>query len=258
MLKSMGFRSMNFDVAECPVNCGDFSSYYLTRDEQIKLLNEIAFINTNVGIIARKATSIPYCVFPELDDFSPCLQSSCTAGTFACTIGSNGEVRACPEVRQTVGSLQSDSLVSLWQQLEIWRIDEVIPYECRDCKLLINCGAGCRLSHCQTASQTGSTALLINLNNVQAAYELFKSYERENYDKLKNANKITLRDFVLRSEEFGAVIWSEFNTRLVDVRGREILEKLQPNVTYDINSIVHSDCRQFFNGLVSSGLAFLT
>ncbi|MDR2337886.1 MAG: radical SAM protein [Deltaproteobacteria bacterium] len=255
MLKRIGCESMSIDIASCPFNCSDFSDYALGRDEQIKLLNDIAIIDNTMGIKARKATPIPYCVFPELDDFSKCLDSNCTAGTFSCTIGSDGQLRACPLTANNVGSIVKYDLLTLWEKFTEWRTDEFIPDSCRDCKLLYRCGARCRLGGHQVTSQMDCANLLMNADSAELAYELLKMHNQKTFRQMQMSGQITFSDFVLRLEKFGAVVWDGFQLQLIDAKGVKIFQTLTPKATYNVDEIMFPGYESFFRDLITSGLA---
>jgi radical SAM protein with 4Fe4S-binding SPASM domain len=251
MLRDMGCTFINMDVAECPVNCADFSAYSLTRKEYIDVLNQMSYINNELGINVIKATPVPYCIFPELDSFKFCLSTSCSAGILGCTIASDGEVRACPFVTDSVGSIQSLKLADIWQEFSAWQTDEFILDECHECWLLERCGGSCKLGCCNKKS---ATKLLINPPNASRAGKMMQQLQEETMAQLKTeGQRIIINDFAIRSEEFGAIAWNGYRAYLINKLGADMLGNLQPNMICSVAEIVEPGYEKFFSELIMTG-----
>lgn len=47
---------------------------------------------------------------------------------------------------ESIGNILADDWEYLWDKLKLWRSDEILPNECRECAVIGECGGGCRIS----------------------------------------------------------------------------------------------------------------
>jgi radical SAM protein with 4Fe4S-binding SPASM domain len=255
MLKNIGCQGMNLDTASCPVNCSDFSELALTREEQLKVFNSMLWIESNLGMSVRATTRIPYCIFPELNGFELFLYSKCTAGIALLSISSDGEVRVCPKDSSgNVGLLTNSNLLEIWRGLEDYRTDVRIPYKCKACKLLPKCGSGCRFAALQATGKIDGQDPLMNADGTIQAYKLLQGYMQNKIHNVLQARQIIFNDFVLRDEEFGAVVWDGSNMQLINKDGSNLLRTVRPGIAYSLDDSMFINCKNFIQSLAISGL----
>jgi radical SAM protein with 4Fe4S-binding SPASM domain len=140
---SLGVTSFSATKAATPGNAPDFSQYRLSQEEFHRMIADLIRAQKELGIKIDSLEFYPPCAFPSVEFAKPFSHRNCTAGRTMCTVGYNGEIRPCSHAPMNYGFV-NEGLSAVWQQLNPWRTDEMLPEICKDCSLRFTCGGGCR------------------------------------------------------------------------------------------------------------------
>lgn len=120
----------------------------LTLPEVRTLIEELAWIQKNLGLKVDIFEAIPKCSFPlwaRNKDFQ-FLNHNCQAGKTTVSVANNGDVRPCSHDSEVYGNILEEDLSSIWRKMGRWRNFQNIPDRCTTCKLLPRCNGGCRIN----------------------------------------------------------------------------------------------------------------
>lgn len=118
----------------------------LSREDIAKLVDDILWIEAELGMKVDILDGLPKCVFPKdiLVDEHLFLYRRCQAGRTFIAVSPNGDVRPCANTNESYGNIHSTSLAEIWQKMQVWRSDVIVPEECQGCSWINRCLGGCR------------------------------------------------------------------------------------------------------------------
>lgn len=127
------------------------SSFGLTIKEYHSLFNEILKIKRELKVPIGLGNGIPFCMIDEenlsndiLNLFNRC---GCSLGKSIWALSPEGNIRACPQLSNTIGNILTDSIKILSQKIEdLFNSSVITPEICQDCGIRILCCGGCRAS----------------------------------------------------------------------------------------------------------------
>lgn len=123
-------------------------SNLLTLEEVRFLIEELVWVEENLGLNVDIFEAIPKCAFPSWmrnRRFS-FMNRKCQAGKTVISISNNGDVRPCSHNPAIYGNILNESLTSIWQRMIDWRDAQNIPERCVTCKVFSKCHGGCRIT----------------------------------------------------------------------------------------------------------------
>ena len=153
-LAERGVRS--FSAAPMAFNMNNpYEEAFLTSSEVAQLIDELVWINDNIGIKVDIMEAIPKCVFSQKARESklPFLRRQCQAGRSVISVSPTGEVRPCSHNPDSYGKLVHENLNIIWDRMITWRSGAMIPNICKECKMLAKCFGGCRINAKVTSGQ---------------------------------------------------------------------------------------------------------
>lgn len=120
----------------------------LSVEEVRKVISDLLWIETNLGLKVDILEALPKCVFPELvllEEHS-FLNRKCQAGRTVIAVSCNGDVRPCAHNPYSYGNILKEDLHNIWQKMDVWRSAQYVPSDCQDCSWVNRCNGGCRTS----------------------------------------------------------------------------------------------------------------
>jgi len=120
----------------------------LNEKETMDTLGQLLQLKKKFGLNVDILEVFPTCLFENLEDeivetFS---KRMCTAGNTTITIGSEGNIRACSYDQKSYGNILNENFNNIWERMEIWRNNSLLPPECNECIIADSCGGGCRVN----------------------------------------------------------------------------------------------------------------
>jgi len=120
------------------------TGYHLNNDEMVSVLRDLVKLRKEFGIKVNALEVIPYCALPEDLRQDQTFRRSCGAGKATVQISYNGDIRTCGHSPFTEGNVFTESFEDIWDRLNIFRKNEYVPEECRDCTEVNSCCGACR------------------------------------------------------------------------------------------------------------------
>ena len=209
-----------------PSNCQDFSLLELSKDEILQVFNDLIWIKKNLGMRVTTLVAVPLCIIPSLDDMTFGENKRCGAGSSFAMISSGGRMRPCPNSNVEYGSVLEGGIKTVWSRMIDWRSDERVSGDSR---------AGDPLMDFKASPKVVD----------------FFSKDSQNIEakKLPLKGKLELLIRKIRSEEFGGLITSQSETKmLVDKVGFELISNLLSKTeAINIEDVVNDKNREFFS-----------
>lgn len=118
----------------------------LSKEDIARVIDEILWIEAELGMKVDILDGLPKCVFPEniLAEEHLFLYRRCQAGRTFIAVSPNGDVRPCANTNESYGNIHSTSITEIWQKMQVWRSDVIVPDECQGCLWINRCLGGCR------------------------------------------------------------------------------------------------------------------
>lgn len=118
----------------------------LSKDDITRVINDILWVEAELGMKVDILDGLPKCVFPKniLTEEHLFLYRRCQAGRTFIAVSPNGDVRPCANTNESYGNIHSTSLADIWNNMQAWRSDLIIPAECHGCLWVNRCLGGCR------------------------------------------------------------------------------------------------------------------
>lgn len=130
-----------------PINSdSSFNQYLLDREDINQLQNISVRIHKKHDIMVD--TGCPYtpCSITSQEAFDLFgYRKFCTAGKTSYAIDFSGNVKACPRDSNNYGNILAEDFQIIWNQMNVWRDDTLLPKECKKCSEKEFCFGGCRV-----------------------------------------------------------------------------------------------------------------
>lgn len=133
-----------------PAGKASDKSFTVTEEEIIKGFENIKQINEELGIETIMVDAFPYCVVPK--EYHKYM-AKCDWGYGTASVDMYGNLIRCavagPNKVNSLGNVLQTPLTEIWENnvdLIRFRNKEYVDDECKNCKMLNNCGGGCAIS----------------------------------------------------------------------------------------------------------------
>lgn len=124
--------------------------YAIIKEMLATAFEQVAKINTELGIESSMVDAFPLCLIPE--EYHQYL-AKCDWGYGTASMDMNGNISRCAVAEHTgenlLGNVLKDSLEDIWENaptLKKFRKKEYLRKECQGCEKLETCGGGCPMS----------------------------------------------------------------------------------------------------------------
>lgn len=218
-----------------PVNSDNSFDQYLLKREDINQLQEISVrVYKNYGIMVD--TGCPYtpCSIISQEAFDLFgYRKFCTAGKTSYAIDFHGNVKACPRDINFYGNILTEEFQSIWDKMNIWRNDSILPSECKNCSEKDFCFGGCRVDAFPFTGKLDSMDSIADINNIPIRFHRRPKTEFSFND---NDIFIILKEFRAVKEQFGYRI-SNYG-RYVFVTN-EFYNYLSSNSSFTLNDFIN-------------------
>jgi pyrroloquinoline quinone biosynthesis protein E len=203
-IAGLGVKNFSATKATVPGNCQDFSRYSLSIQEFRFLMGELLHVKDELGMNVDSMEFYPSCAFGNSitrNLFGA--KRFCSAAKTNCTIGYDGQIRPCSHASQTYGSI-TDGLRRAWLAMDEWRNDQWIPTECKDCRLKLRCGGGCKIE-------------ALRVNGALTKPDPYCDYSQLPISQIEKPEEIEIASGIhlqfnsklqLRKEDFGGILYA--------------------------------------------------
>ena len=240
LVASLGVKSFNATKVGCPGNCSDFSEMSLTKEQFVQYLTELVAVSNETDLKCGHLEPYPLCTLAYVEGASDLESRRCPAGVTTCTISSIGDVRPCSHLDISYGNLVVESLADVWNRMEDWRRAAFMPKTCCSCRMVNNCGGGCRMeSKMRSSGDLSAIDPYVETDGVEMAMKLHKIKDSSNksLNEVGKEIRFRLKKHRIRKEPFGAsVTVLEDNGRassfFLSKAGLGVLEQFRQECTY--------------------------
>ncbi len=133
-------------VVPCSAATNDVAQeFVLEAEEYIPVLDAAIKLKEEVGINIGSLIQYPVCFLKDVEKYTDFVGRGCTAGKKMVCINANGETHACFHEEKSYGNVLELGLEGVWKNMEMWRDGSLVPDDCKNCKWLRWCEAGCRI-----------------------------------------------------------------------------------------------------------------
>lgn len=120
-------------------------SLMLSNEEIEDTFDSLIDLEKHYDIRVNVLDVIPNCAVSEKYwDKEWITEKGCGAGLTTMAIGASGEVRPCTYLNLEYGNILEQDFKDIWENMEKWRTEEVIPEDCETCDLVSRCRGGCK------------------------------------------------------------------------------------------------------------------
>lgn len=144
LAKQLGVRT--FCATKALSNTHTGNAFLLTKEEVLWSLRELIGIERALNLPVDILGCYPKCLLADTEAYQRFFHRVCVAGKTTLTIGADGGVRPCSHAIVSYGNIFSEALSDIWQKMKKWRNNEILPDQCRECKILTWCTGGCRMN----------------------------------------------------------------------------------------------------------------
>lgn len=146
------FGIKNFSATPICPSSSEHRWLELDNQEVFSVLNNLISLHKNLGIKVDILEVLPICIFADnkssnirevIKIFS---KRMCTAGNTTITIGSDGDIRVCSFDCESYGNIFKEDFKVVWDKMQKWRDNSLLPKECNSCAVVESCGGGCRVN----------------------------------------------------------------------------------------------------------------
>lgn len=170
--KGLGVRGFCIAPASRPFGADEaFDAMAPDKDIIDKICCAAEKIEEELGMKVTLTGALPGCAFSREKDFQKfAYVKTCTAGKVSCGIDAEGNVKACARDSKIYGNLFEEDIFSIWNKMEEWRDNSLLPEECKTCKDVSICKGGCRLEACSTTGKRNQMDTFARKENLPIAY----------------------------------------------------------------------------------------
>ena len=253
------FGIKNFNATPICPSAHGHQSLKLSPEEIITTLSQLMRLRKEYGTNVDILEVLPTCLFADnLDEESIAMFSRrmCTAGNTTITIGSMGDVRACSYDDKIEGNILKDNFAIIWERMKKWRDDTLLPKECHNCKIVGECGGGCRVnsSDSESAMSRCNMTPLLSKKYLIALSHALKQIPMDQSFSIRHG--IMLRQ---ETSTLYLVTLSPMSFIIIDINGLRLLRYLAelpyftPFEIIDTLNLGKSRTTMFFNELFNKG-----
>lgn len=145
MLKSIGIKQFFATKASPPLNAPDFQKLMLSREEMIRVLDDLNILRIQDDMGVGILECYPLCSYGLPEKYPFVATRKCSAGITTVTIGSDGGIRPCSHSDKIYGNISKEGLHKSWELMGDQRDGTTLPEVCRKCSLFTQCSGGCRV-----------------------------------------------------------------------------------------------------------------
>jgi radical SAM protein with 4Fe4S-binding SPASM domain len=234
---------------------GNYKDLILDREEYISVLGNLLELEKDLGMTTDSLHPVLPCMFDEIErkKYNKFLKKrSCAASKGAITFSPKGDVRVCAHENRIYGNILINPIEDILKNMEEWTNHSLTPIECGDCRDIIRCHGGCRVS---------AEAMTGKLNGIDPYFyrPIKESFQQPHIQKdIERVKPIkgNIRYRVDNKESVTVYINPTINARL-GLLEFEVLKRLIAGQTYQDVSIELEDpqtSKEVFNNLIQKGL----
>jgi len=120
----------------------------LTKQQVVSIIEELIWIKDKLSMEVDIFEAIPKCIFPDwiLNSNLRFIKRKCQAGKTIISVANNGNIRPCSHNPDVYGNILNDPLERVWERMQVWRTNNIMPNQCVGCTAANKCYGGCRIT----------------------------------------------------------------------------------------------------------------
>ncbi|MCP4613779.1 MAG: radical SAM protein [Planctomycetes bacterium] len=118
----------------------------LKSEEEYKVLDDMIRVRDDFNIPIGSLIQYPVCFLKDVNKYKDYVSRGCPGGKKMVCLDVYGEGHACVHESKSYGNIFEIGLRGIWENLELWRTDEILPEDCRGCSWRNECEGACRFS----------------------------------------------------------------------------------------------------------------
>lgn len=184
-----------------PINASEDFDQYLLNNTDIECLQDISVkLNDELGIEIDTGCPYTMCSINSQKSFNLfAYKKFCTAGKTSYSIDTIGNIKACPRDSKIYGNILSENFRKLWEKMEEWRNDSLLPEDCRICHKKKFCHGGCRVDAYPFTKKLNSMDTTAVTSNLPIKYDR----QSENTKNFNLEEVFSVARFTVVNENFG-------------------------------------------------------
>lgn len=144
LVKALGVKK--FLANRCiPSPTNTESGYLVGREGALRMFDDLLRVKRDFDLEVGTCRMVPECLFDEPDKYAEFVGRGCSAGRRHMLLNVDGTAHACVHESRSYGNIHDIGIKGCWDNMHLWRDNELIPNECQDCVRLETCEGGCRM-----------------------------------------------------------------------------------------------------------------
>lgn len=190
------FHPNSFCISKAAMPCNadpEMQNIAITPEEHIHSFKVLKQLTDKYHIDTDSARARCLCMFTEPEMISYYgFKRTCNAGKTVCTVGYNGDIRACEADTVAYGHILKDTIPEAMSRMTDWRDDSKLPQECKDCKHYKEklCCGGCRFDAKSTSGLANALDSIANIHNAETID--YSQYKQQLQIKISTTKKYKL------------------------------------------------------------------
>jgi radical SAM protein with 4Fe4S-binding SPASM domain len=170
------------------------------RQLLIETLDALNALSSDFGMKVGILECYPLCSYLDQAKYPFASERKCSAGVTTCSVGSNGDVRACSHDGKIYGNIHSDGLTKSWDNMSEWRSGDLLPVVCKSCPVFSFCSGGCRVDAEYVNGRKCKLDPYVQPENIKRVITESKSFE--SVADLRGKDLMVSDDLRFRHEQF--------------------------------------------------------
>jgi radical SAM protein with 4Fe4S-binding SPASM domain len=252
---SIGCYGFSATKATTPPNRVGFEDYSISPSEVKQMFYDLLTVKQVTGVPVDSLEHYPRCLLDSEELVLAFGRRQCTAGKTSCTIGHDGNIRACSQSDMLYGHI-NDGLRAAWDAMDDWRDDSMLPKNCStSCSAFpFSCSGGCRVEAMSTFGTRNARDKFADFKIPPITIKMEDNFSIHGNSAFKVSNGISFR-----REEFGWLIFgkeaipvNETLKNFIYNRERFTVQELQDLFCTDLNGVVVTVKALYKQGIIES------
>jgi len=114
-------------------------------EEKTLILDEAIRVKEKSGINIGSLIQYPVCFLKDVVKYRDYVGRGCPAGRKMLCVNANGNAQACSHESRGYGNVFTDGVKKCWENMQMWRNDNLLPEICLECEWIMLCEGACRV-----------------------------------------------------------------------------------------------------------------
>lgn len=167
--------------------------------DELPVLDQMLQVKEDFGIPIGSLIQHPVCFLKDVEKYKDYVHRGCPARKKMVCLDVFGEGHACVHESKSHGNIFDIGLRGIWENLQVWRSEKIIPQECRKCSWVEECEGACRFSALTVFGDIAGRDVLMTSSGVMKDIPL-PSIPKEVYERVDNESLTTINTLKFRDE----------------------------------------------------------